>query len=168
MSFDRPSQRRLDRVVEAALGCAIAAVLFAMMVLTCVDVVGRYFFNAPLHGGLEVTELLLAATIFLALPLVTLRDEHVAVDVLDALTPPWLLRTQHIASCLIGAGALAVLAWQLWVRGERLLRVGQTTSVLEIKLAPIAYGMSVLVALTAAVLLLIAWRAGRRAARGGD
>ncbi|MBP0050213.1 TRAP transporter small permease, partial [Marinobacterium sp. AK62] len=31
-----------------------ALVLFGLMALTCVDVVGRYLFNSPLHGGTEL------------------------------------------------------------------------------------------------------------------
>ena len=74
------------------LGALAALVLFAMMTLTCADVIGRYFFSQPIFGGFELTEMLLAAMIFLGLPLVTLRNEHITVDVLDSITPDWLFR----------------------------------------------------------------------------
>ena len=63
-----------DRVVHWAtrlLGLGAAVLLFAMMVLTFVDVWGRYFFNSPVPGGFEVTELMMAALIFAGLPLAT-------------------------------------------------------------------------------------------------
>ena len=45
--------------------------LFCLMTLTCVDVIGRYFFSMPVTGGFELTEMMLAALIFVGLPLVT-------------------------------------------------------------------------------------------------
>ena len=53
----------LDRV----LGAAAALVLFCLMSLTTVDVIGRYFFNRPLRGAFEITELLLLTLIFAAI-----------------------------------------------------------------------------------------------------
>ncbi len=166
MSRDQPARRGFDRTLEAALGLVTAGVLFCLMLLTCADVVGRYFFNEPVTGAFELTELLLAATIFCALPLVTLREQHVTVDLLDDFTPDWLLRVQHVAACSVGALALSVLTWRLWVRGDTFLEAGQTTAVLKLKLAPVAYGMSVLLALTVVVLLVLLFRAPHRAAHG--
>ena len=58
-------------MAERALGGLAALVLMALMLLTCVDVAGRYFLNRPVTGGLEVTEILLALVIFAGVPLVT-------------------------------------------------------------------------------------------------
>ena len=55
------------RRAEALLGVAASAILFAMMLLTTVDVVARYVFNRPLRGAFEVTELLLVVLIFAGL-----------------------------------------------------------------------------------------------------
>jgi TRAP-type C4-dicarboxylate transport system permease small subunit len=100
---------------------------------------------------------MLAATIFSALPLVTLREEHVVIDLLDSSMPDRMFRVQHVLACLIGAFALAVLAWRLWERGIQ-LGTGETTVVLRIPVAPFAYGMSVLVALNIVILLVLAFR----------
>ena len=62
-----------DRVIVPVLGHFAALVLFCLMVLTCIDVVGRYFFSMPVTGGFEMTEILLASLIFAGLPLVTLE-----------------------------------------------------------------------------------------------
>ena len=85
-----------DRVIGPLLGYVAGILLFCLMTLTCVDVIGRYFFNTPVTGGFELTEMMLAALIFFGLPLVTIRNEHVTVDLLDPVTPDWLLRIQHV------------------------------------------------------------------------
>ena len=43
-----------------------------MVLLTCVDVVGRYFLNRPLTGAFELTEHAMGALVFSSLPLVAL------------------------------------------------------------------------------------------------
>ena len=145
---------QFDRVVAPALGALAALVLFAMMTLTCVDVIGRYFFSRPIFGGFELTEMMLAAMIFLGLPLVTLRNEHITVDVLDPVTPDWLFRVQHIVACAIGMLSTGYLAWRLWMRATTLYTAGETTAQLKIKLGYLAYSMSLLMALTAVALFV--------------
>jgi TRAP-type C4-dicarboxylate transport system permease small subunit len=153
----------LDRAIERALGALSAIVLFVMMALTCVDVVGRYLLNRPVPGGLEMIEVLVAATVFAALPLVTLREGHVTVDLLDAVSPDWLLRVQHVLGNLLAAAVCGALAWQLWIRAGRMLGYGDTTAVLRIPLYPLTYSMSILVGLCALVYLFLALRRpGRR------
>jgi TRAP-type C4-dicarboxylate transport system permease small subunit len=166
MDSGRQLLERFDRLIVPVLGFAAAAVLFSLMALTCVDVVGRYFFNSPVHGGFEVTEMLLAALIFCALPLVTLRGEHVTVYLLDAITPEWLFRVQHVLACLVSAVATCYLAWRLWVRAVAMDVAGETTAQLKIKLAYLTYSMSVLMALTALALLIYALRRPRRSRTG--
>ncbi len=155
-----------DRAVTPALGMFAAAVLFAMMVLTCVDVIGRYFLARPVFGAFELTEMLLAALIFAGLPLVTLRNEHVTVDLLDSITPDWVFRIQHIVACAVGLLSTGYLAWRLWLRAVSLDNAGETTSQLKFKLAYLTYTMSVLMALTAVALLVLAFRRPQRSIPG--
>jgi len=149
-------------VVVPGLGYIAAAVMFGLMALTCVDVVGRYFLNRPVPGGFELTEILLAALIFAGLPLVSLRDEHVTVDLFDPVTPDWLFRIQHVVACAVGVVCSGYLAWRLWLRAEHMDRVGETTAVLKIKLAWLTYSMSLLMAFAAIALIVLAFRRPRR------
>lgn len=166
MGIGRRLLDQFDRAVAPALGVGAAAVLFVMMTLTCADVIGRYFFSKPIFGAFEITEMALAAMIFLALPLVTLRNEHVTVDVLDPITPDWLFRVQHAAACAIGMVSTGYLAWRLWARATTLYMAGETTAQLKIELGYLAYSMSILMALTAVALLLLAFRRPQRHVAG--
>ena len=69
--------------LERALGLIAGAVLFVMMMLTTVDVFGRYVLNKPVAGAFEVTEMMLAALIYCGLPLVSQRREHIVIDTFD-------------------------------------------------------------------------------------
>jgi TRAP-type C4-dicarboxylate transport system permease small subunit len=162
MSNGQSSSAGYERAITAALGCVAAAVLLLMMLLTCIDVIGRYFFNQPVPGGFEITEMLLAALIFSGLPLVTLRNEHVTIDVLDSVTPEWVYRIQHVAACLIGVLSTGYLAWRLWLRALNMDAAGETTAQLKFKLAYLTYGMSILMAFTAVALLVLMTRRPQR------
>lgn len=151
-----------DRRVVPVLGWFAAAVLMALMLLTCADVAGRYLFNSPVWGAFELTEMMLAALIFAALPLVSLRNEHVTVDLFDPVTPDWVLRIQHVVACLIGFACTAYLAWRLWIRTGNLLAAGETTAQLKLTMAWLAYGMAVLMAISSLAMLILARRRPRR------
>ncbi len=149
---------QFDRLIVPALSLIAAIDLFCLMSLTCVDVVGRYFFSSPIRGGFEITEMLLAGLVFTALPLVTLRGEHVTVDLLEPVTSAPMLRLQHIAACLVGFVATGYLAWRLWTRAVNMDAAGETTAQLKLKLSYLTYGMAMLMALSALALLVLACR----------
>jgi TRAP-type C4-dicarboxylate transport system permease small subunit len=166
MSNGRPPLDLFDRVAAPILGAAAAVVLFGLMALTCVDVVGRYFLSHPVYGAFEITEMALAALIFAGLPLVTLRNEHVTVDVLDPITPEWMFRIQHVVACAVGFLSTGYLAWRLWLRALSMDAAGETTAQLKFKLAYLTYAMSILMALTAVALLVLVFRRPHRSTPG--
>ena len=47
-----------------------AAILLAMLLLTCADVIGRYLLNAPINGKTELTRFMMAGLIACALPVI--------------------------------------------------------------------------------------------------
>ncbi|RCV85674.1 TRAP transporter small permease subunit, partial [Vreelandella rituensis] len=54
----------VGKVMQLGLEGVAGATLFALMLLTTADVVGRYFFNAPILGTVELTQQMLAAVVF--------------------------------------------------------------------------------------------------------
>lgn len=125
--------------IDRILGILAATLLFGMATMTTADVVGRRFFDLPFPGSYELTSLMLAAVIFVGLPLATERDEHVVVDLLDHLLPAFVIRAMSKTMDLLSAGVLAVLGWQLGVRGVRLIDEGAHTDRLHIPLWPVAF-----------------------------
>jgi TRAP-type C4-dicarboxylate transport system permease small subunit len=60
----------------------VASVMMAgLMVIVCLDLALRYFFNSPLLWGTEVTEILLLYITFLGMAWVFREDGHVVIDV---------------------------------------------------------------------------------------
>lgn len=140
-----------------ALGVAAALLLVAMVSLTTVDVVGRYFLSRPLPGAFELTELAMGAMVFSSLPLVTLSRQQVSVDLLESLVPRAWRRAQSMLLDLVGALCVAVIAWQLWLKAGHMADAGETTATLQVVVYPLVYYMAGLATVTVALMLAMAW-----------
>jgi TRAP-type transport system small permease protein len=144
----------IKRWLDGVVGVFAAAMLFVLMALTAVDVVGRYVLNRPLVGSLELTEIIMSMMIFAALPLVTAKGGHIAVDIADHLLPDsakvWIDRLVN-AACVAG---LAVLTWRLAIKALQFARYGDSTATLLLPLYPLTWFMAIGTGLTAIVFLL--------------
>lgn len=143
----------------ALAGCVL---LFGTMMVTCVDVVGRYFLNAPLPGGFELTEVMMAALIFLGMPLVTAKDEHIKVDILDFFVSARIRRLQVAFGCAVSGAVSALLALTMWNKAGQVASYADRTEVLHIPLTPVAYLMFAMMVLVAAIFCVQFVRALRR------
>lgn len=143
----------LKKLLETACGTLAGLALFAIMVLTFLDVSGRKMLDHSITGSLELTELLMVVVIFGALPLVSERGEHVVFDSLDALIPEALKKIQRALVHLLCAAALMGLAWLMWQTGADFAASGETTAQLKILKAPFIHGMGVLCGFTGLVHL---------------
>ena len=131
--------------LEGALGVTSATVLFLMMMLTAVDVIGRYVLNKPLTGGFEITEMLLAALIYCGLPLVSQRREHIVIDTFDPLMSARVKRALDVVAEIVCSLTLGGIGYLIFRRAARVAEYGDTTSVLKWPLAPVAYLMGTMI-----------------------
>lgn len=81
--MDEGAVRPLLKKTIATLENISSVVLFIMMVLTFVDVIGRYVFHKPIFGGTEIISALLALTIFAGLGVINARDDHIVVELFE-------------------------------------------------------------------------------------
>ena len=140
--------------LEMLLNVFVATILFTLMVLRCVDVVGRYGFNRPVPGASELTGLGLALLIFGALPIITAHSEHVSVGLLEAIIGRHSQRLERTVLLVTSLLALSLMSWRLWVKAGTLAAYGDFTSYLNIPVAPFAYFMSAMSALAVVVIAL--------------
>lgn len=145
----------------AVVACVI---LFGMMLLTFVDVVGRYVFLKPLPAAYELVSLMMPAIIFCALPITVLREGHVTVDLLDSLIPRHAARVQGVVVNLVSATALGLVAWRLGVKASEDRYYESITDELLLPLWPFGAGMAALciIATIAALINAQHYAVGRK------
>ncbi len=158
----------MKKSLEIACGTLAGLALLAIMLLTFLDVSGRKLLSQSITGSLELTELLMVVVIFGALPLVSLKGEHVVFDSLDAILPNWFQRVQRALVDIVCAALLLGLAYLMWNTGADFAVTGETTAQLKIAKSPFIQGMGLLCGLTALVHLVKAfWPTEDDASEGG-
>lgn len=148
----------MNKLIERVCGLLAALALFAIMALTFFDVGGRKLLSNSIPGSLELTELLMVVVIFAALPLVSLRGEHVVFDSLDHYLPEAVRKVQRALMQLVCGVVLLALGWLMWQTGGQYLETGETTAQLKILKAPFIYGMALLCAVAGVIHLGMALR----------
>lgn len=98
------SDRMLSILLPVFIGLAVLAAVAgaAIILLIGASVTMRYFAFAPFRFTEELVGLLMTAAFFLALPLVTLRAEHVRVLLFVSMLPPWAARAAGILAAFFG------------------------------------------------------------------
>jgi TRAP-type transport system small permease protein len=148
----RPEHAR-QRRADAILGGAASAILLAMMLLTVVDVVGRYLLKRPVRGAFEITELMLVVLIFAGLPLVSYADEHAVMDFVDRLLGPAGRRGLWRVVQAVCAAFMFLLAWLVWLKADRIWAYRDATDVLRVPYGPFVYFMALMIGLAGAIHL---------------
>jgi len=80
-------------------------------VIVVIDVAGRAFFNSPLHSGVELSELLLVALVFLGLGSAQQNRQNYAIDVASRHLPPFAQKSLELIGYAFCLGVVLLLAW---------------------------------------------------------
>lgn len=133
----------------------VAALLIALLIaVTCIDVIGRYLMNRPFGPAYELTQILLAALVFVALPLTTADGAHVEVDLALHLFPPWVQDLLGRLGGIVSAVVLAYFGWRLGLLGMTQLHEGTRSASLPLPMAPLAFVGAASCLLSAILMLL--------------
>lgn len=85
-------------------------ILLLLTVFTTLDVVMRYFFNAPFRGSLEATEFSMAIIVFLGIAYCGLVGGHIGVDLLEKWLDKPSMRFVPVIVNLVGAVLFGLIA----------------------------------------------------------
>lgn len=137
-------RKTLSKVI-AMLENFSSIVILVMMVLTFVDVIGRYGFNKPIYGGTEIIASLLALTVFSGLGVINARDDHIFVELFEVpirrLFSPIVYET---IIQLFSIGAMILIASVLFEHAWEAYQQGKLTVVLEM---PVYYTTAIVAVL---------------------
>ena len=145
---------RWELGLDKVLGFLAALVLMLLMIITFIDVLGRYLFSAPLPGAFELTEIMMAMLIFAGLPLVSRANQHVTVNLIVGILSPKILHFQRLITQSIMAVSLAVMAWRMWIKAEEMLEQGDETAYLLLPIAPVAFFMTLMMAVSTFIVVI--------------
>ncbi len=107
-----------------------AASLVVMTLLTCVDVVGRYF-KHPVFGSIELTGYLAVLAVAMAMPYTHHMKGHIGVEIL---VRSFARKTQRIidfCTTLLSLGLFAIISWRMAIYAGTMRRSGEVSMNLQ-------------------------------------
>lgn len=138
-----------------------ALTTLGLVLLTVADVIGRYFFGAPILGATELTRLGMAVLIFTSLPVISGRGEHICVDLFDGYYSSKIARWRDGIINVIFGICLLFLLPRINVLAQRAMTYGEHTEYLKLPVFYINYfflfwvGVAALSLLFRGILMLL-------------
>jgi TRAP-type C4-dicarboxylate transport system permease small subunit len=102
--------------LQTVLADFVGALVIVIMLLIVIDVCGRYFFNAPLKGGIESSELMMTWLLFVPLAYGVVQNAHVRVTMLTMHLPPRLNMIVEIAGTVLSIAFFSTVTYVAWIR----------------------------------------------------
>jgi len=132
----------LKRVFSITSYVGVASVI-CIALLTGTDVVGRYFFNSPVRGTIDLIEVLMSILFACGIAVTTALDDHISVDSLYDKLPSL---GQHILRVFAGSVCtfiFFILVWQGFQGGMIAMKSGKVAYTLDIPLFPFRFILAI-------------------------
>ena len=123
-------------------GYIAGIVLFGMMMLTTIDVICRYFFNASILGVYEITEFMMLCVVFFSLSFAQKLKGHVAVNILVDRLSNKNRQIFNVCNFLISIIFLLIIAWMSSSQGIELFHSNRVSGNLTIPVYPFFFVLS--------------------------
>jgi TRAP-type C4-dicarboxylate transport system permease small subunit len=108
-----------------------AACLVGMMLLTCVDVVGRAF-GYPIFGSVEIVGFMATLAVVMAMPYTHQVQGHIGVEIIVRLFSEKTQTVIEICTGLISLILFAVVSWRMTVYANTMKASGEVSMNLEL------------------------------------
>lgn len=118
---------RALEMVEAVLNLVSSIVLFILLLYVTAEVTMRLMFNSPLAGHLEMSQLLIAASVFLGLAYAQARRGHVGMDILINRLPPRPAMIFDTITLFLSFVAVGIIVWYAWSGAVNSFLIGDVT-----------------------------------------
>ena len=131
------------KLLSSFFNLLAAASLTAIILLTCIDVSMRYFFNRPIAATYDVVSLMGAIIAAFAMPYTMLMRGHVAVDlVVRKLSEKKKLAVETVTH-VVGILLFLIMVWQSYVLASDMKAAGEVMPTILLPFHPIVYAMAV-------------------------
>jgi len=125
-----------------------------LMSLATVNVVARFFFNAPYRGAYELVGFFGAIVIAFALGYTQKRKDHIVVDILTEKFPKGVNKILDGVNYFITTIFFAIVSWQVFVWGMKISKSGEVSETLKIIFHPFVYSVAVGFAIFSLTLII--------------
>jgi len=140
-------QWMLDKMKIIGAGC-----LVGMMLLTCVDVVGRAF-GYPIFGSVEIVGFMATLAVVMAMPYTHQVQGHIGVEIIVRLFSEKTQTVIEICTGLISLILFAVVTWRMTVYANTMKASGEVSMNLELPEYLVVYVTAVCLLIFSLIIL---------------
>ena len=151
-------------ILSGAFNWLAGGAILAMMLLTCADVVLR-FFRHPIPGTYEIVGLMGTVGASFALAYTTAQKGHIAVEFLTRRMPEKVQLTVAGAGELVSALLFGIITWQSTLYALDLKRTGEVSLTVEIPIYPFVFSIAIGCLLVCLVLIADLYKSLKRVAQ---
>jgi TRAP-type C4-dicarboxylate transport system permease small subunit len=147
---------RLEKMIISAaqkINWVAAAAVLAMMMLTTLDVVLR-FFKSSIPGTYEIIGLLGSLVTSFALGYTSVEKGHIAVEFLVSRFSPAAQALVAAVNAVFATVLFAFISWQSVIQGLNIMERGEVTLTVQISIFPFVFGIAAGTALLCLVLVV--------------
>jgi len=127
------------RQVSRGLGVVSRGAALIMVLFITTGVVGRYVFNKPILGDIEVVEWLMLIIVGAGLAFTQAEDGHISMDILVGRWPARRQAAVDIVHYTIATAILVFVGWRLFSAGAMSFQGGEGSEILAIPVFPFKY-----------------------------
>lgn len=142
------------RWIEAPLIACGAVTVFGMMFLSVTDAILRSFFDRPIFGANDYTQIILSIAVSISMPLCVLSGRVIAIDTLVTKLPDSAYRIVAWLVSVAGAVMLGYLSWRAFLNAQEAARFAETTLLLQLPLGISYYAIAAGAALSCVLLIV--------------
>jgi TRAP-type C4-dicarboxylate transport system permease small subunit len=143
---------KISHAMASRLYWVAGSAIVAMMLLTCTDVVLRYF-RKPIPGTYELVCFLGAVAVAFAMAHTSVEKGHVAVSFVVSLLPQKIQELIESITTSFGLIFFVLIAWQSLIYANDLRLSGEVSLTLELPFYPFVYGISFSAVIVCLILL---------------
>ena len=118
--------------ISGAIRVVLAILLMAAVLLCCVNIFFRYFFNTSYLASDELQVFAMVAIAFLGAISISSERQHLRMDVLVHAAPRSVKRVLGLLEALVTAGAAGVMAWASAGFVQRIYAMDQRSSMADL------------------------------------
>ncbi len=129
----------LIKVFNRTTSIIAMAVLFLMMMITTVDVIGRFVFNTPIQGSFELTQIMLVSIVFCSMAFCQFSRGHISVDIAVRHFGKTTQLVLKAANYVLTALVLVLIAWKSAENAIMSMHSNEQTMILGIPVYPFIF-----------------------------
>jgi TRAP-type mannitol/chloroaromatic compound transport system permease small subunit len=113
---------RFQKMLANALGWMVIILMFIIVI----EVVGRFLFNTPLKGGIEISQIVMTWILFLPLAYALVRGDHVRVTMVVMRLPPRLNLIVEVLGTIVSLAFVGLTTYVGWLQFCDSFSIGET------------------------------------------